>query len=151
MSWFSKLREKDAERRDAEAAFLKTPAGGVTALVVVGVILAVWFWPAGMPACNDAWVEQASLEWYKESTHEGLVAVYGANVADTFVGQSFRLENARTVERDESVDRAVCSVELYGRKLAASGGLQEQVEWITQLSYEVYLNEDGEPYVSSLD
>ena len=23
--------------------------------------------------------------------------------------------------------------------------------WITQLAYEVYLNEDGEPYVSSLD
>ena len=129
------------------ATVLATLAAAAAATLAAGC-------SASMPDCNDDWVEDYLIKWFKDDDSTGVFEVLtGAGYADraaTFRNQEFSIVGARTVSREAGVNSATCEAWIHGRKLTGTE-LGQAVEALAGVSYEVYLTDDGEPYVKLIE
>lgn len=141
------------------------PKGVYAALVViVAGVLAVnaaalsvldLFSPA-MPECNDDWVEENLVEWFVDEDATDLFKLLadsglGKAAIDLLRKQEFAVVGARTITRQADVHSATCEAWIHGKKLAPGPSLQEDSQELASVSYEVYLTDDGDPYVKLLE
>lgn len=120
----------------------------VPTLVLTGLVAC----SGSVPDCNDNWVEEAVLEFFVEGSRAELAGALPEETVEMFVSQNFSVVAARTVSRPEGVELASCEAEIHGRKFEADySALKPEAEFITNTAYEVYLTDDGDPYVRSLD
>ena len=125
-------------------AFLRLCAAVLAGAVLTGC-------GGAAPKCNDDWVKETVIDLAKDGHTNTAKIGFGPEVADAFANQEFQLIAVRTTALAEDVGTSTCEAEFHGRKMkVVTGELKDQVEFISNVSYEAYLTDDGDHYVRLL-